>query len=212
MKVNDTFSTGEEIANSITHGIGAALSIAALIFLIIKAVAIGTAWHIVSYTIFGITLTTLYLMSTLYHSLPCGTVKRVFERFDHISIYLLIAGSYTPFCFTVLRGRDGWILFGIQWFLAIIGIIFKSIWIDKYVKRTTFIFILMGWFIIFTINAIYSSIGGAGFFLLAAGGVSYTLGTIFFIFPLFKYHHAIWHIFVLAGSILHFFTIYFYLT
>lgn len=212
MKVRDSFSLGEEIANSVIHGIGAALSVAALVFLIIKGVSIGTPWHIVSYTIFGITLTILYLMSTLYHAFPHGTVKKIFERFDHISIYLLIAGTYTPFCFTILRGRDGWILFGIQWFLALIGIIFKSIWIEKYVKRTTFIFVLMGWFIIFAINAIYLSIGGAGFFLLAAGGISYTIGTLFYIFPLFKYHHAVWHVFVLAGSILHFFTVYFYLT
>jgi len=212
MKVRDNFTIGEEVANSIIHGLGAALSIAALIFLIIKAAVIGTAWHIVSYTIFGVTLTILYLMSTLYHAFPNGIVKRVFERFDHISIYLLIAGTYTPFCLTILRGKDGWILFGIQWLLALIGIIFKSIWIEKYVKRTTFIFVLMGWLIIFAINAIYLSLGGSGFFLLAAGGISYTIGTIFYIFPLFKYHHAVWHIFVLIGSILHFFTVYFYLT
>lgn len=211
MNVIKYFSTKEEIANSILHGIGAALSIAFLVLLIIKAATIGSAWHIVSYTIFGTTLVILYIMSTIYHSLPKGTAKNVFERFDHISIYLLIAGTYTPFCFTVLKGPLGWTIFGIQWGIAVLGIIFKSIWIKKYVTFSTFLYVLMGWVIIFAIKPIILSISPYGLWFLVAGGISYTIGTVFYLFRLFKYHHAVWHIFVLLGSIFHFLTVYLYL-
>ncbi len=152
MNVIKFFSVKEEIANSVLHGIGAILSIVFLVLLIIKSVTIGTAWHIVSYTIFGATLLILYTMSTIYHSLPKGTAKNVFERFDHISIYLLIAGTYTPFCFTILRGSLGWTIFGIQWGIALLGIIFKSIWIKKYNTFSTFLYVVMGWVIVFAIK------------------------------------------------------------
>ena len=185
MKVIKIFSIKEEIANSILHGIGAALSIAFLVLLIIKAAIIGSAWHIVSYTIFGTTLVILYTMSTIYHSLPQGTAKNVFERFDHISIYLLIAGTYTPFCFTVLKGPLGWTIFGIQWGIAVLGIIFKSIWIKKYVAFSTFLYVLMGWVIIFAIKPIILSISPYGLWFLVAGGISYTIGTVFFYVRLF---------------------------
>lgn len=185
MSVKKKFSLGEEIANSVLHGIGALLAIAAMVLLIIKGSSFGDPWHVVGFTIFGVTLTILYTMSAIYHAFPLGTTKSIFERFDHISIYLLIAGSYTPFCFTILLGKSGWIIFSIQWTLAIIGIVFKSIWIEKYVKRTTFIFVLMGWVIISVIGQIHASIPQAGFILLVAGGISYTIGTIFYIFPSF---------------------------
>lgn len=211
MNIIKDFSLKEEIANSVLHGIGAILSIIFLVLLIIKSVTIGTAWHIVSYTIFGSTLIILYTMSTIYHSLPKGTAKNVFERFDHISIYLLIAGTYTPFCFTILRGSLGWTIFGIQWGIALLGIIFKSIWIKKYNTFSTFLYVLMGWVIIFAIKPIIVNISPYGLYFLVAGGISYTLGTLFYLFRLFTYHHAVWHIFVLAGSIFHFLTIYLYL-
>ena len=211
MNVIKFFSVKEEIANSVLHGIGAILSIVFLVLLIIKSVTIGTAWHIVSYTIFGATLLILYTMSTIYHSLPKGTAKNVFERFDHISIYLLIAGTYTPFCFTILRGSLGWTIFGIQWGIALLGIIFKSIWIKKYNTFSTFLYVVMGWVIVFAIKQIILSIPLYGLWFLVAGGVSYTVGTVFYLFRLFKYHHAVWHIFVLLGSIFHILTIYLYL-
>ena len=211
MNVIKFFSVKEEIANSVLHGIGAILSIVFLVLLIVKSVTIGTAWHIVSYTIFGATLLILYTMSTIYHSLPKGTAKNVFERFDHISIYLLIAGTYTPFCFTILRGSLGWTIFGIQWGIALLGIIFKSIWIKKYNTFSTFLYVVMGWVIVFAIKQIILSIPLYGLWFLVAGGVSYTVGTVFYLFRLFKYHHAVWHIFVLLGSIFHFLTIYLYL-
>ena len=211
MNVIKFFSVKEEIADSVLHGIGAILSIVFLVLLIIKSVTIGTAWHIVSYTIFGATLLILYTKSSIYHSLPKGTAKNVFERFDHISIYLLIAGTYTPFCFTILRGSLGWTIFGIQWGIALLGIIFKSIWIKKYNTFSTFLYVVMGWVIVFAIKPIILSISPYGLWFLVAGGVSYTVGTVFYLFRLFKYHHAVWHIFVLLGSIFHFLTIYLYL-
>ena len=211
MNVIKDFSLKEEIANSILHGIGAVLSIVFLVLLIIKSVAIGTPCHIVSYTIFGVSLVILYTMSTIYHAFPNGTAKNVFERFDHISIYILIAGTYTPFCFTILKGPLGWTIFGIQWGIAVLGIVFKSIWIKKYVTFSTFLYVLMGWVIIFAIKPIIANISPYGLYFLVAGGISYTIGTIFYLFRLFKYHHAVWHIFVLAGSIFHFLTIYLYL-
>jgi hemolysin III len=211
MSVIKDFSLKEEIANSILHGIGAVFSIVFLVLLIIKGVKLGTPWHIVSYTIFGVSLLILYTMSTIYHAFPKGTAKNIFERFDHISIYLLIAGTYTPFCFTILKGPLGWTIFGIQWGIAVLGIVFKSIWIKKYVTFSTFLYVLMGWVIIFAIKPIIANISPYGLYFLVAGGISYTIGTIFYLFRLFKYHHAVWHIFVLAGSIFHFLTIYLYL-
>lgn len=211
MKVIKDFSLKEEIANSVLHGIGSVISIVFLVLLIIKSIQIGTPWHIVSYTIFGVSLVILYTMSSIYHAFPNGKAKEVFERFDHISIYILIAGSYTPFCFTILKGPMGWTIFGLQWGIAILGIVFKSIWIKKYVTFSTFLYIVMGWVIIIAIKPIIISLSPYGLYFLVLGGVSYTVGTIFYLFRLFKYHHAVWHIFVLAGSIFHFITIYIYL-
>lgn len=211
MKVIKDFSLKEEIANSVLHGIGSVISIVFLVLLIIKSIQIGTPWHIVSYTIFGVSLVILYTMSSIYHAFPNGKAKEVFERFDHISIYILIAGSYTPFCFTILKGPMGWTIFGLQWGIAILGIVFKSIWIKKYVTFSTFLYVVMGWVIIIAIKPIIISLSPYGLYFLVLGGVSYTLGTIFYLFRLFKYHHAVWHIFVLAGSIFHFITIYIYL-
>ncbi|BDU51607.1 PAQR family membrane homeostasis protein TrhA [Haliovirga abyssi] len=211
MKIAEKFTLGEEIASSVLHGIGAIISILALVLLIIKSIHIGDSWHIVSYTIFGTSLIILYTMSTLYHAFPRGTTKRVFQRFDHLSIYILIAGTYTPFCLTILRGKIGWTILIVQWGLAILGIIFKSIWIDKFVAFATLIYILMGWAIVLSIKPLAASLDPIGIYLLVAGGISYTVGTIFFIFSLFKFHHAVWHIFVMLGSLFHFLVIYIYL-
>lgn len=200
-------STGEEIANAITHGIGALLAVAALVVLIVLAAMKGTVWHIVSFSIFGTTLVLLYFASTLYHSLTFTRAKGLFHKFDHISIYLLIAGTYTPFCLTALRGWIGWTVLGIVWTCAIIGTVIKAISIGSKVRLSTILYVMMGWVILIAIKPLYEAMSFNGFMFLIAGGISYTLGTIFFMRDQVKYNHSVWHLFVLGGSVLHFFSV-----
>ena len=204
---NRTVSTGEEIANAITHGIGALLAVAALVVLIVMAAIHGSVWHIVSFSIFGATLVLLYFASTLYHSLTHAKAKRVFHKFDHISIYLLIAGTYTPFCLTALRGWIGWTVLGVVWSCAILGAVLKAISVGKRIKLSTVLYILMGWVILVAIQPLYKAMPFNGFLFLIAGGISYTIGTIFFIRNQVEYNHSVWHVFVLGGSVLHFFSV-----
>jgi hemolysin III len=204
---NRTVSTGEEIANAITHGIGALLAVAALVVLIVMAAIHGSVWHIVSFSIFGATFVLLYFASTLYHSLTHAKAKRVFHKFDHISIYLLIAGTYTPFCLTALRGWIGWTVLGVVWSCAILGAVLKAISVGKRIKLSTVLYILMGWVILVAIQPLYKAMPFNGFLFLIAGGISYTIGTIFFIRNQVKYNHSVWHVFVLGGSVLHFFSV-----
>jgi hemolysin III len=204
---NRTVSTGEEIANAITHGIGALLAVAALVVLIVMAAIHGSVWHIVSFSIFGATLVLLYFASTLYHSLTHAKAKRVFHKFDHISIYLLIAGTYTPFCLTALRGWIGWTVLGVVWSCAIVGAVLKAISVGKRIRLSTVLYILMGWVILVAIQPLYKAMPFNGFLFLIAGGISYTIGTIFFIRNQVKYNHSVWHVFVLGGSVLHFFSV-----
>jgi hemolysin III len=204
---NRTVSTGEEIANAITHGIGALLAVAALVVLIVMAAIHGSVWHIVSFSIFGATLVLLYFASTLYHSLTHAKAKRIFHKFDHISIYLLIAGTYTPFCLTALRGWIGWTVLGVVWSCAILGAVLKAISVGKRIKLSTVLYILMGWVILVAIQPLYKAMPFNGFLFLIAGGISYTIGTIFFIRNQVKYNHSVWHLFVLGGSMLHFFAV-----
>jgi len=204
---NRTVSTGEEIANAITHGIGALLAVAALVVLIVMAAIHGSVWHIVSFSIFGATLVLLYFASTLYHSLTHAKAKSVFHKFDHISIYLLIAGTYTPFCLTALRGWIGWTVLGVVWSCAILGAVLKAISVGKRIKLSTVLYILMGWVILVAVQPLYKAMPFNGFVFLIAGGISYTIGTIFFIRNQVKYNHSVWHVFVLGGSVLHFFSI-----
>jgi hemolysin III len=204
---NRKVSTGEEIANAITHGIGALLAVAGLVVLIVMAVIHGSVWHIVSFSIFGATLVLLYFASTLYHSLTHAKAKRVFHKFDHISIYLLIAGTYTPFCLTALRGWIGWTVLGVVWSCAILGAVLKAISVGKRIKLSTVLYILMGWVILVAIQPLYKAMPFNGFLFLIAGGISYTIGTIFFIRNQVKYNHSVWHVFVLGGSVLHFFAV-----
>jgi hemolysin III len=211
MKIVDNFSRKEEMVNAIIHGIGIPLSIAALILLVLKGFKSQNYINLATLIVFGLSLFIMYTMSTLYHALMPGRAKRVFVRLDHCSIYILIAGTYTPFCLIILKGKVGWTLFAFQWGLALIGIIFKSIWIDRWVAAATVVYAIMGWSIIFVLQTLLTSIPFEGFILLLTGGILYTLGIIFFALPLFKYHHGVWHLFVLAGSIAHFFCIYLYL-
>ncbi|WP_307257545.1 PAQR family membrane homeostasis protein TrhA [Oikeobacillus pervagus] len=211
MAATHTFSKGEEIANSITHGIGALLSIAALVLLIVFSSIYGNAWHIVSFTLFGSTMVLLYLSSTLVHSLPRGKAKNVFEIFDHSSIYFFIAGTYTPFLFIAVKGSLGWTLFGIVWGLAIAGTIFKCFFVKKYLFTSTILYVVMGWLIVFAWGPLVENVSHNGIVLLVTGGVLYTVGAVFYVWRGFKYHHAIWHLFVLGGTITHFFAVLFYL-
>jgi hemolysin III len=201
------FSVKEEIANAITHGIGALLAIAALVILIVYAAIDGDTRHVVSFSIFGSSMVILYISSTLYHALVGIRTKRVFRKFDHMSIFLLIAGTYTPFCLAALSGWIGWTIFGIIWGLAVIGIVMKAIFTGKMEMLSTIAYVLMGWVILFAIKPLYESVSGTCFMFLVLGGVSYTLGTFFFIKDHRAYFHSIWHLFVLGGSVLHFFAV-----
>ncbi|MFD0960858.1 PAQR family membrane homeostasis protein TrhA [Paenibacillus chungangensis] len=205
-----TFTKREEIANAVTHGIGALLSIAALVLLIVFSAMAGTAWHVVSFTIYGSTMLLLYMASTLVHSFPQGKAKRVFESLDHSFIYVFIAGTYTPILFHIIGGALGWILFGIVWGTALIGVIFKSFFPSRFLFTSTLVYIAMGWLIVFAWKPLVTHLAPGGLLLLVAGGVLYTIGTVFYMWRSFPYHHAVWHLFVLAGSIVHFFAILFY--
>ena len=210
MRNIENYTIGEEIANAVTHGIGTLLAIAALVLLVIFSSIYGNAWYVVSFSIYGSSLVILYTMSTIYHALPRGKAKDIFEIFDHSSIFLLIAGTYTPFELITLRSSVGWTLFGITWGMAIMGILFKVFFVKKFVVLSTLIYIIMGWMIVFAIKPLFEKLPIDGIVFLVIGGIFYTLGTIFYIRRKMKYHHAVWHLFVIGGSAMHFFAILFY--
>jgi hemolysin III len=204
-------SLGEEIANSITHGIGAALAVAGLVVLVVYAALYGDAWRIVSFSVYGATLIVLYLISTLYHSFTGPRVKKLFQVLDHCSIYLLIAGTYTPITLTVLRGPWGWTLFGLIWGLAITGIVLKVFLIGRLKALSVVLYIAMGWLVVIAVKPLIAAVDHGMIVWLVIGGVSYTSGVIFYLAKRLPYHHAVWHLFVLGGSISHYFGILFYL-
>ncbi|MFD3450072.1 hemolysin III family protein [Microbacteriaceae bacterium 4G12] len=206
-----TFSKGEEIANAITHGIGALLSIAALVILIVFSSLYGTVWHVVSFTLFGTTMVLLYTASTFVHALPHGKAKDIFEILDHSAIYFFIAGSYTPFLFIAVKGLLGWTLFGVIWGLAICGTIFKAFFVKKYLHTSTLLYLLLGWLVVFAWKPLVENVPHNGMVLLVTGGILYSIGAIFYVWRGFKFHHAVWHLFVVAGTCMHFFAILFYL-
>jgi len=205
-------SLGEEIANSITHGIGAALSIVALVLLVVFASKYGDIWRIVSFSIYGATLFSLYLASTLYHSFTNRRAKRFFRILDHSSIYLLIAGTYTPVTLVSMRGPWGWTLFGLIWAMAVGGIIAKIFLIGKYKTVSVFLYVAMGWLIIIAFKPMLQMVPKGLIIWLFIGGACYTLGLIFYACKRVPYFHFIWHLFVLGGSISHFFGMLLYLT
>jgi len=209
-KSNVEYTLGEDIANSISHGIGFALSISGLVILVVCASLYGDVWRIVSFSIYGFSLMLLYIASTLYHSFRGKRVKYVFRILDHTSIFVLIAGTYTPLLLVNMRNAFGWTIFGIIWGLAITGIVFKSIFVDRYGKIAVCIYLLMGWLCVIAFKQLLLSLTFKGMLWLSMGGLSYTLGIIFYAWDRLPYNHAIWHLFVLGGSILHFFAIYFY--
>ena len=201
------YSLGEEIANSITHGLGLLLSIAGLAILTAYASRFGNAWHIVSCVIYGTTLVLLYTTSTLYHSIPAPRVKRIMRNLDHSAIFLLIAGTYTPFTLVSLRGPWGWTLFGIVWGLAVVGIVLELSLKPRRLVVSLLLYLGMGWVVVAAIKPMLTALAPAGLTLLVLGGLAYSLGVIFYVRRSMPYHHAIWHGFVLAGSVLHFFAV-----
>jgi len=210
LALTHTYTRREEVANAITHGIGMLLSVAALVLLIVFASLKGTVWHVVSFSIFGATMLLLYTASTLVHSFPEGKVKDLFEIFDHSSIYLFIAGTYTPILFGVIRSPLAWTLFGLVWGIALVGVAFKAFYTKRFLVTSTLFYLLMGWLIVFAWRPLTEHFASGGLFLLILGGVFYTVGTVFYVWRGFPYHHAVWHIFVLAGSTAHFFAILLY--
>ena len=202
-----------EVLNAVTHGIGAGLSIAGLVILLVKGARLGSAVHVVSYAIYGSTLILLFLSSTLFHSLIFTRAKKVFQVFDHSSIFLLIAGSYTPFCLLSVKGWLGWLLFVLIWLMAISGVVYKSLTLHKQetVKNiSTVIYIIMGWLCLTAAKPLYDSLGFTGTALLVAGGVSYTLGAAFYSLKSVRFMHVVWHLFVMLGAGLMFFSILFF--
>jgi len=205
-----SYSIGEEIAHTITHGIGALLSIAGLAVLVAFASLNGDAWHVVSSSVFGASLVILYSASSLYHGIPHPRAKAVLQQLDHAAIYLLIAGTYTPFLLVSLRGAWGWSLFALIWSLAVAGIVLEFIDSQRFKRLSLGLYLGMGWIVLVAIKPMFDQVAIGGLVLLLLGGLSYSLGVIFYIREQMAYHHAIWHLFVLAGSAFHFFAVLFY--
>lgn len=202
-----------EVLNAVTHGIGFGLSVAGLVILLVKGARLGSAIHVVSYAVYGSMMILLFLCSTLFHSLIFTRAKKVFQVFDHASIFLLIAGSYTPYCLLSIRGWLGWTLFGLIWLSAISGVVYKSVTLHKketVSKVSTVIYIIMGWLCILAAKPLLASLGVTGSVLLVSGGVAYTIGAIFYSFKNIRFMHVVWHLFVMLGAGLMYFSILFF--
>lgn len=207
---DNLYSFGEELAHAITHGLGAALAIAGLVVLVVRAALYGNTWHVVACSIFGTTLVMMYVASTLYHSIPLPKAKHILRVIDHSLIFFLIAGTYTPFTLVTLHGPWGWSLFGFTWALAVIGVSLKIFTTGRYERISLSIYLMMGWCAIVAIKPLLDNLEPGGLALLAAGGITYSGGVAFYTWERLRYHHAIWHLFVLGGSVLHWCTVYFY--
>ncbi|BDH62462.1 hemolysin III [Lysinibacillus sp. PLM2] len=207
--VKSAYSKKEEFWNAMTHGVGALLTIPATFFLAEKAISNGSKIELISYIIFGISMFLLYLASTLYHSWP--THKHFLKKLDHSSIFLLIAGTYTPVALIAIGGETGWILFGIEWGLALIGIVLKQFFVHRFHGISLIVYIGMGWLLIFVYQPVIDHFTINGVLTLLAGGLSYTIGTIFYKNKKIPYNHAIWHVFVMGGSLCMFLAIYFFI-
>jgi hemolysin III len=204
------YSPGEEIANSVTHGLGTLLSVAGLVVMVVFAIKNGDAWHVVSSVVFGAALIFLYTASTLYHAVRNLRAKKFLQIMDHSAIFLLIAGTYTPLTLVTLRGPWGWTLFGVIWGAAVFGFILQLTPLRHSTILALGLYVGMGWVAVAAIRPLLASVPPGGLILLAAGGISYTGGIAFYIRRKLPFSHAVWHLFVLAGSILHFFTIFLY--
>lgn len=212
-KLPKPYKLDEEIANAITHGLGALLAIVALVILIVRAVLFApageTSYYVAAFSVFGFSMFFLYLMSTLYHSLLRTRAYPVFERLDHSAIYVLIAGTYTAYCLTALRNSVGWWIFGLIWALAIAGISFYAVFGSRLRVLSVFTYILMGWIIVLAANPLQASISRISWMLLLAGGVVYTAGAIVYALRKIRWTHPVWHLFVLGGTVLHFFSVFY---
>jgi hemolysin III len=197
------YTLGEEIANAVTHGLGAIVGVVALTLMVVYATLGGDPWRIVSVSIFGGTLILLYVASTLYHALPFQKTKRVFRVMDHCAIYFLIAGTYTPFLLVNMRGPWGWSLFGVLWGIAVAGCFYKIFCLGKWEILSTLAYIAMGWAAVVAFKPAVTMIPFPAIVLIAIGGIAYTAGTIFYAWDRLPYNHMIWHLFVLLGSTLH---------
>lgn len=205
-----TYSKGEDIANSVTHFLGAGLSIIAIGTLAYRGYKLGNIKHIVGFSIFGVSLLLLYSMSAVYHMLPQGSKERkIFKILDHSAIYVLISGSYTPYLLTIVQGAAAWIIFGIQWGLTTLGILFKVKFAGRFKLFSTIVYLIMGWMIVLVFNNLKMNLNPLALNLLIASGITYSVGTIFYMMKKVKYTHAIWHLFVLGGSVLNFFSVYY---
>jgi len=204
------YNSTEEKLNVITHAIGLVLSIVALVFLVLHASEMGTARHIVSFTIFGTSLILLYSASTIYHYVQKPDLRRKLNILDHASIYVLIAGTYTPFTLVTLKGTLGWTIFGITWGIALIGVFLKLFYTGRFEKASTIAYVAMGWIIIFAVKPLIANLPMNGLYWLLVGGIFYTIGAVLYSIQKLKFNHAIFHVFVLLGSFSHFMAIYFY--
>ena len=201
---------GEEIANVVTHGIGVVLSICALVLMLVYSMGEADPWRVGGVTVFGIALILMYLASTLYHAIPHPPLKKLLRVMDHCAIYLLIAGTYTPFLLVFMRGSWGWTLFFMLWGMAILGCGFKLFFTGRWNFVSTLCYIGMGWMALLTIKPAMENIPGMALFLMLLGGLSYTGGVLFYLWHRLPYHHAIWHLFVMGGSAIHFLAVIFY--
>lgn len=205
------YTLGEELISSISHGVGALLGIAALVLCIVRSCNPLNGFKLASSIVFGLTIILLYLMSCLYHALKVNRAKRVFRVFDHCTIFLLIAGTYTPFTLVTLRDTVGWWMFGIIWGAAVLGIVFNAISLKKFAKISVALYLIMGWMVIFSFKPLYESLARPGIWMLLGGGIAYTVGAILYsIGSKKKYFHSVFHFFCLLGTILHFFAVYLY--
>lgn len=205
-----SYSFGEEVAHTLTHGIGAIASIVALVFMLIWAARHGDSWHMLSAAIYGSSLVLLYTASTLYHALPSPRLKYFFQQADHAAIYILIAGTYTPFLLINLRGAWGWSLLALVWSIAVIGVVIELVLKERKKWLSLSLYLGLGWMALIAINPMLDKVASGGLLLLLGGGLAYSLGVSFYVWKSLKYHHAVWHLFVLAGSVLHFLSIFYY--
>lgn len=199
----------DELLSSWTHGIATALSVVGTVVLIVAASRLGDVWKIVSFSVFGASLILLYLASTLYHSAKHPHLREAFKMLDHCAIFMLIAGTYTPFLLVNMRGPVGWTLFGIIWGLAFTGVALKLIYGDRYKLARVFIYLAMGWLIVFASSTMVENLSQQALYLTVAGGIIYTVGVVFYLFQRIPFNHAIWHLFVMGGSICHFYAVYY---
>jgi hemolysin III len=208
MNATRTYSLGEEIANSVTHALGFLLAIVALVVLVVGAVRMGDPWRIVSFSLYGASLVSLYLASTLYHAVPGARAKQWLKRCDHAAIFALIAGTYTPIMLVTLRGPLGWTMAGIVWGVMAAGIAMKFFFIHRFQRLLLGAYVALGWAALFVMHALWQRLSGAALAWLVAGGATYTAGVAFYVWKELRYGHAIWHLFVLGGSACHFFFFY----